>query len=139
MRLFLFHPAGILTFFGGLMLAAGGFTWLDGSRRPTLEGIEFPSALGDKRLFPGPDRFPFASEVVRQDGRPYFRARFRPASRQDGNMRPAGKDDSGSWILYREAPDTGTGEDPDLRYLKLARNAYLPLTPTPHVPSAPAD
>jgi hypothetical protein len=128
MGTFLRQPYGILLVFGALLLAVGGFTAFDSSRRTELEGIVMPSSSGDNRFFPDPERFKVFDEVVRQGAQPYYLARKGIANRSDDRMVPTGFDDTGAWTLYRlEIPESAPGGT-DLRYLKTARNRYITVT-----------
>jgi len=132
MASFLRTPHGILLTFGCLLLGVAGFTALDFSRRTQLESIVWPTSAGDTHLFQPQTPLTLSSEMVRQAGLPLRLLRIEPINGNDGKMLPVGKDNTGSFTLYRRKPQSPEESAEQWCYLKIARHKYLLVAPPRH-------
>ena len=127
---------------GRVLLAAGitaalvaVFTVVDRTRRLQLEGLEFPSALGDREFFPFGESYDPEQVVMQFDGEPLYRLRRKPLDRYDKYMVKVGREDGDRCYLYLykniESRRLGTAAQEENLWAKVADGSYIELGLSP--------
>jgi hypothetical protein len=99
--------------------------WIDGEKRPILEKVTEPTAVGDPILIDFDPRDNPGREVLKWKEQPYFLQTNGPVKLPEFDALKVGKDDKGKIELYQVQKQN------DLRVVlvKIGPNEFLRLTP----------
>lgn len=118
----------------GVLVAFGlnlGLVFKDRLNRRSLEKVSEETAVGDVANYPRPKLVNTSEVVVTFGGQPLYPAESKTIDLRDYEMRRAGRDDSGRYVLYTSSiPSEKDLELTGYYFLKTGPDEYLRLEPS---------